>query len=226
MRREPLGHDAEAIVDAIITAAEHALENEGLPGFSTNRVAELAGVSIGSLYRYFPNKYALARGVFDRHLAAYERVIIESGAGAGNIRDYVIRVGAGIMTFFDRRPRIHRALWRLRTAAEVHERIDAAWTAMIAVTTRVMESAGVPAQRAGDLAFVLVHAADGVANAVALRSDPELGRRTVAILAEIASTLVATGVVVAPGLDAGGAADQSAVLAGRTANHSGNSSTK
>lgn len=190
MRREPHGQDAEAIVDAIITAAEHVLENHGMEGFSTNRVAELAGVSIGSLYRYFPNKYALAGGVFDRHLRLYEQVIVDSGGRAGNVRDYVLRVGGGVIAFLERRPHIHRALWRLRTAAEVHERIETTLNAMIGVTRQVLQAAGVPADRAGDLAFVLVHAADGVANAVALRSDPELGRRTVAIIADIAAGLV------------------------------------
>lgn len=186
MRREPRGRSAEELVDAIVTAAERVLEHDGLDGFSTNRVAELAGVSIGSLYRYFPNKNALARGIFDRHLPLYEQMILDAAMGGGTIRDYIHRVGDAVLAFFAQKRRIHQALWRLRTAAEVHERIDVALTSMIAVTSRLLQASGIPAERANDLAFVLVHASDGVANAVARSGDPELGRRTVAIVADLA----------------------------------------
>jgi len=191
MRREPRGRDGAEIVDAIVTAAEQVLEEQGLEGFSTNRVAEVAGVSIGSLYRYFPNKFALARGIFDRHLPTYERMILEAAAGGGTVRDYVGRIGTSILQFFAERPRIHRALWRLRTAAEVHERIAATLASMIDVTARLLEAGGVGHERAGDLAFVLVHAGDGIANAVALRGDAALGRRTIEIVAQLAEALVA-----------------------------------
>lgn len=189
MRREPRGRTATEIVDAIVTAAERVLEHDGLDGFSTNRVADLAGVSIGSLYRYFPNKNALARGIFDRHLPIYERMILEAAVGGGTIRDYVVRVGTAIVAFFEENRRIHFALWRLRTAAEVHERIELALTSMIEITSRLMKASGIPAERANDLAFVLVHACDGVANAVSRSGDPDLARRTVAIIAELADSL-------------------------------------
>ncbi len=191
MRRQPRGRSAAEIVEAIVTAAERVLEVDGLAGFSTNRVAELAGVSIGSLYRYFPNKQALARGIYDRHLPLYERMVVEAATGGGSVGDYVLRVGAAILGFFAQRPHIHRALWRLRTAAEVHERIDATLRAMIEVTSRLLQAKGIPAERARDLAFVLVHASDGLANAVALQGDPALGQRTLAIVAQLAETLTA-----------------------------------
>lgn len=47
------------IVESILAAAEWVIDREGLPRFTTNRVAERAGVSVGSLYQYFPNKDAL-----------------------------------------------------------------------------------------------------------------------------------------------------------------------
>lgn len=191
MRRQPRGRTAAEIVDAIVTAAERVLEVDGLDAFSTNRVAELAGVSIGSLYRYFPNKHALARGIFDRHLPLYERMVLDAAVGGGTVGDYVQRVGATILAFFEQRPHIHRALWRLRTAAEVHERIDVTLASIIAITSRLLQTTGIPAERANDLAFVLVHACDGVANAVALNGDPELGKRTIAIVAQFAENLAA-----------------------------------
>ena len=58
-RKQPKQARSEASVIALVEAAARILERFGPKGFSTNSVAELAGVSIGSLYQYFPNKEAL-----------------------------------------------------------------------------------------------------------------------------------------------------------------------
>jgi AcrR family transcriptional regulator len=58
-RKQPKQDRSQATVEAILTAAAHILAQSGAEKFTTNRVAELAGVSIGSLYQYFPNKKAL-----------------------------------------------------------------------------------------------------------------------------------------------------------------------
>jgi AcrR family transcriptional regulator len=47
------------MVDLILEAATRVVSQHSLAGFNTNRVAEVAGISIGSLYQYFPNKDAL-----------------------------------------------------------------------------------------------------------------------------------------------------------------------
>lgn len=60
------------MVDLILEAATRVLSRHSLSGFNTNRVAEVAGISIGSLYQYFPNKDALMARLIEseqRHLA-------------------------------------------------------------------------------------------------------------------------------------------------------------
>ena len=54
-------------VDALLEATTRVLIKEGYDRASTNRIAEVAGVSIGSLYQYFPSKEALVAAVIDRH---------------------------------------------------------------------------------------------------------------------------------------------------------------
>src|SRR5260370_1479146 len=54
-------------VDALLEASARILVKEGYDRASTNRIAQLAGVSIGSLYQYFPSKEALVAAVIDRH---------------------------------------------------------------------------------------------------------------------------------------------------------------
>src|SRR5258708_40228727 len=58
---------SRSTVDALLEATARILVKEGYDQASTNRVAEVAGVSIGSLYQYFPSKEALIAAVIDRH---------------------------------------------------------------------------------------------------------------------------------------------------------------
>lgn len=58
-RRVPSQDRSKATYDAILQAAAHIIEAEGETAFTSNRVAERAGVSIGSVYQYFPNKQAI-----------------------------------------------------------------------------------------------------------------------------------------------------------------------
>ena len=58
---------SRSTVDALLEATTRVLLKEGYDRASTNRIAEVAGVSIGSLYQYFPSKEALVAAVIDRH---------------------------------------------------------------------------------------------------------------------------------------------------------------
>jgi len=61
-------------VDALLEATARVLIKEGYDRASTNRIAEVAGVSIGSLYQYFPSKEALVAAVIDRHTQQISQV--------------------------------------------------------------------------------------------------------------------------------------------------------
>jgi AcrR family transcriptional regulator len=65
---------SRSTVDALIEATARVLVKEGYDKASTNRIAELAGVSIGSLYQYFPSKEALVAAVIDRHAQEVSQV--------------------------------------------------------------------------------------------------------------------------------------------------------
>ncbi len=58
-RKEPKQARSNELVAAILEAAVRVLAKEGANRFTTARVAETAGVSVGSLYQYFPNKAAI-----------------------------------------------------------------------------------------------------------------------------------------------------------------------
>lgn len=65
-RKRPRQERSRATVDAILDATARVLVQEGYDRASTNRVAETAGVSVGSLYQYFPNKEAMVGELVDR----------------------------------------------------------------------------------------------------------------------------------------------------------------
>ncbi len=63
---------ARETVEAILEAAGRMVSRDGLAGLTTNRVAEMAGVSIGSLYQYFPGKDAVLHALVQRE---FNRVV-------------------------------------------------------------------------------------------------------------------------------------------------------
>jgi len=66
-RKAPRQSRSQATVTAILDATAHILIEHGYAAASTNAVAERAGVSVGSLYQYFPNKDALIAALHARH---------------------------------------------------------------------------------------------------------------------------------------------------------------
>jgi AcrR family transcriptional regulator len=83
-RRRPRQARSRATWEAIVEAAAQILERRGPAGFTTNEVAERAGVSIGTLYQYFADKHALLAAAARRELgaaaplASRQRALIEA----------------------------------------------------------------------------------------------------------------------------------------------------
>jgi AcrR family transcriptional regulator len=66
-RKAPQQQRSRETVDVILAATARVLVKEGFDHASTNRIAEAAGVSIGSLYQYFPSKESLVAALIERH---------------------------------------------------------------------------------------------------------------------------------------------------------------
>jgi AcrR family transcriptional regulator len=74
-RRNPSQERAKVTVDAMLDAAVKLLKRGGAFSITTNRIAETAGVSIGSVYQYFPNRNALFVALHERHIGVVAEVI-------------------------------------------------------------------------------------------------------------------------------------------------------
>lgn len=82
-KKRPRQGRSRAMVDALVEATARLLAAEGYGAATTKRIAAVAGVSVGSLYQYFPNKdalvYAVAQRHFDEVLAQLARVSLSPG---------------------------------------------------------------------------------------------------------------------------------------------------
>ncbi|MGF1509819.1 MAG: TetR/AcrR family transcriptional regulator [Myxococcota bacterium] len=78
LRKEPRQERSRVLTHAIIEATLRVLQREGIEYLTTVRVAEVAGVSIGSLYQYFPNKQALVAALIARYLETLSHKVVEA----------------------------------------------------------------------------------------------------------------------------------------------------
>lgn len=84
------------MIHLILDAAIRVLQDEGIIGFNTNRVAEVAGVSVGTLYQYFGNKEMLVagiveRGVLDSEVLLRENLLVMGDAGPRRVIEAGLR---------------------------------------------------------------------------------------------------------------------------------------
>jgi AcrR family transcriptional regulator len=111
-RRIPRQTRAEETVSAILEGAAQVLEAGGLAGFTTNAVAERAGVSIGTLYQYFSDKGALLRALADREMRLAISAVAKAlrGEGEAPLEERIRAVVRAIVHAFHGRQRARKAV--------------------------------------------------------------------------------------------------------------------
>jgi AcrR family transcriptional regulator len=72
LRKRPRQARSRATFEAIVEASARILAEHGERALTTNRIAERAGVSVGSLYQYFPDRTAVVRALVERQIARAE----------------------------------------------------------------------------------------------------------------------------------------------------------
>ncbi|WP_435104445.1 TetR/AcrR family transcriptional regulator [Arhodomonas sp. AD133] len=122
-RKRPRQARSAVTVDAIVEAAARILTADGLAGLNTNAVAERAGVSVGSLYQYFPGKEAILTEMLRRK----RRKLLDdmTAALAGMEREdedtVIARLVAAAMRNQARAPRLAQALDYASAALPLHD---------------------------------------------------------------------------------------------------------
>ena len=112
-RKQPTADRAAEARQRILDAAAQVFAEHGYVAGTTNRIAEQAGLSIGSLLQYFPNKDAVLRALMEAHVDAGARLLTErwSDGLPGRLDDALrVFVRATIDNHRDN-PRLHRVLF-------------------------------------------------------------------------------------------------------------------
>jgi AcrR family transcriptional regulator len=127
VRKQPRQARSQATVEAILEASAHILGTSGWCDFTTNAVAERAGVSIGSLYQYFPDKAGLIEAVRNRHFDEILTGLHAAGDGPPGKR-----IGAivdAMIAAHSHHPGMHRVLMEASrhgdTSAAAHAAFEA-----------------------------------------------------------------------------------------------------
>jgi AcrR family transcriptional regulator len=111
-RNQPRQSRSRVTVSVILDAAVRIFEQEGSDAATTSRIAEVAGVSVGTLYQYFGNRDAILAALqnreFERASAMLERVLASSSGVAG--RDVAHAVITELFKLYRAAPALHRVL--------------------------------------------------------------------------------------------------------------------
>jgi AcrR family transcriptional regulator len=112
-RKSPRQRRARATIDTIFEATIQVLLASGLEKVTTIQIAERAGVSIGSLYQYFPNKRALMAAVVRRHVSQVVDATIAAceQAHGKTIEEMCTTMMSAFVDAKTRRPDVSRALY-------------------------------------------------------------------------------------------------------------------
>jgi AcrR family transcriptional regulator len=175
LRNVPIQARSRARVQRVLDAADQVLTDQGPHAFTTTRVAQTAGIPVGSLYRYFPDKAAIIDALALRYWSDFEDLV--AGVAETDERDPLPDPAAAILEAlaagFRARPGF-RALWYGGFRTErVRDATRPTRTAIARSIERILATHW-PAAAAGDRAVaagMLVLAGDGLLRE-AFRLDP------------------------------------------------------
>lgn len=107
MKKQPAQGRSQATVEAVVMAAAQLLAESGYGPLTTNHIAERAGVSIGSIYQYFPGKEAIVAQVVERTV---EEILADFGRGLLGAPLSPPRIAEVLYDAIDRRAALVRTL--------------------------------------------------------------------------------------------------------------------
>jgi AcrR family transcriptional regulator len=167
-------------VDAIVDATARVLVRDGYDALSTNRVAKEAGVSVGSLYQYFPGKEALVAAVMEQHASRMQENIAErmkNAPPAATPEDVATEMIRAMLAAQQAEPKLHRVLVeqvpRLKGGLDVVRRVSQQSAALVRAWLETQRSH----LREVDLdvaTFILVTAVESVAHLQVLDRPKQL----------------------------------------------------
>lgn len=141
--QKPLQARAKVTIEAILEATIRILEKDGLEGATTTRIAELAGVSVGTLYHHYADRDAIVDALQDREFARalgmMEDVLSSENLGTAP-RDTVEKVVRSLARLYEASPGLHRVLAIEGLRAAAAGRVEAFDVRVIAIIRTFLQS--------------------------------------------------------------------------------------
>jgi AcrR family transcriptional regulator len=183
-RKKPRQQRSQETVDCILDATARVLCTTGYDRASTNRIALAAGVSVGSLYQYFPSKEALVAALVERHTTEMTSLLKEKLAEVASV-PLDAAVHTIIQSMFDAHavdPKLHKVLIEQVPRIGKLEQVVGVEREVEALVTLLLESRRKELRRAnlGAVAFVLCRVVEAVTHAAVLAELDEPRRSEVA----------------------------------------------
>ncbi|WP_439528100.1 TetR/AcrR family transcriptional regulator [Pannonibacter sp.] len=173
-RKQPRQGRSRQTCDAILEASARILEEDGIARFTTNRIAERAGVSIGSLYQYYPSKEAilaaLIRGLHEELLEDLGAAI--KGATGRPFATAIEMLLKASLLHHARRPALAFTLERLEAGLPLDQETFELKQRIRVLVTGLLQRFGIDG--VGQTAFDLIAIIHGLAQAATAAGETDM----------------------------------------------------
>jgi AcrR family transcriptional regulator len=179
-RRKPVQRRSRLTVDQILEGAAQVFAQRGYAGATTNHIAERAGVSIGSLYQYFPNKDTILVALHTRHMesgAELLRKMLEEALSEEKAPEHLLRrFVRQIIDTHASEPRLHHVfLHEGPRTPELSKNLHAVEESMAHAVEQVLaEHGGISRLHAKHAAYLVVHVVEKVVHEYVIHPPPEM----------------------------------------------------
>lgn len=170
--RQPRQARSRYKVELILEATVRLLEKEGLDTLTTNAVAASAGVSIGTLYQYFPNKEAILDTLADKEMAAMSERVLEVMADRSitTAEHRIAAVVRAVAASYGERHGAHRIVMA-HSLSRGGSRLSPLFAKLIAMLSGHHEKGATQQALTTTDAFVIAHAFGGVLRAMIAEAE-------------------------------------------------------
>lgn len=173
VRRQPKQERARSTVQFVLDATTKLLERDGIDAVTTNRIADLAGVSVGSIYQYFPDKRAIFSALHERHGEEIRQLIEFTVAShaTSSLGTLLLSLMEGLVDAHADDPVLHELL-----AREIPLRVDGAPGLRLALRAILSDRAQelTPSRDVDRALFIVPNMMDALAHEAVLSRPPQL----------------------------------------------------
>ncbi|MBN9165317.1 MAG: hypothetical protein BGO98_18690 [Myxococcales bacterium 68-20] len=192
-RKRPQQARSQTTVHAILEATVQVLEREGPDSATTTRIAEVAGVSVGTLYQYFSHRDAIFDALqereFERAIVLMQEVLSDNNL-ARSPRETVAGCVQGMLALYQASPGMHRVLAMEGLRSTKADRIHSFDLRVIALVRHFLTATGAPIRRKNVDAAAFVAFQSVRATMLAMLLESPAGLNDKALVEELVDLLL------------------------------------